>query len=258
MRNILYVFVILFTSLTILSCEKGEKLTDYEELVTLQFDGLPNGTKVFRNGAKVLASGSRYKVPVGEATYSFENAEGKVVMEQELDVSGAMTITVFESGEGLLLVSPIDDVEVNPTKLKVDIANLSSFNEGKEVTLAFYRMNMNIEVTTEATYIDDVKPVFTDEFVEVDFGDLTNFENGEGGLIYLLDENREPYRRDGLPVVFTFGPIVHNYSTDGAAELDKVYKIILKEEDFDIPLEGPFGAYPEGFYMCTATVLLSK
>lgn len=258
-KHIFYLLLIGMLGGVLQSCEKGEVVTTYEELAVLQFNGLPNGTTVFRNEAQVPASGDQsYKVPLGKATYRFEDAEGKLVMEQELEVTNTTKpITVFDSGDGLLLVTPIDDVEVNPTKLKVDIVNLSSFhNEDKEVTLAIYRMNLFFEVVTQATYIDNVKSVFADEFVEVDFGDLTNFENGEGGLIYVLDENREPYRKEGLPVAFVFVPTIRYPS--GTAELDKVYKIILKEEEFDGPLEGPFGAYPEGFYICTATVLLSK
>lgn len=199
-----------------------------------------------------------YKVPAGKASYRFEDAEGNILMEHELEVtSDSKPITVFDSGNGFLLVNPIDEVEVNPAKLKLDIANVSNITDKNNVTLAVYRLNFNLEAVTEPTIIRNVTSNFTDEFKEVDFGDLTNFENGEQAAIYVLDENMEPYRREGLPVAFVFSPTIEY--PEGAAELNKVYKIILKEEEeTDFPLEGPFGAYPEGFYMCGATVLLSK
>lgn len=251
MRNILYLFIVLYTAIGVISCEKGEKLTDYEELVILQFNGLPNGTKVFRNGAEVSASGSRsYKVPVGEATYSFEDQEGNVIMEQRMDVTGPLSITVFDSGSGFVLVTPIDEIEVNPDKLKLDVANLTSVAESDKVNLAVYRLNLNFEAVTEPTIITEVSSGFKDEFIEVEFGDLSVIENGETGIIYMLDENMEPYRKDGLPIGFLL--------TLDAADLDKVYKIILSEKDELGALEGPFGAYEEGFYGYFATTLLSK
>ncbi|PRD56113.1 hypothetical protein [Sphingobacterium gobiense] len=259
MQRILYLFIAFYSAVGLQSCEKGEKLNPYEELVLLQFNGLPNGTTVLRNGASVPASAYQsYKVPFGRATYRFEDAEGNILLEQELNVDNdSKPITVFDSGNGLLLVTPIDDVEVNPTKLKLDIANVSDITDKDNVTLAVYRLNLNLEAVTEPTIIRNVTSNFTDEFTEVDFGDLSVFENGESGVIYVLDDNMEPYRKEGLPVAFIFSPTVR-YSPEGSAELDKVYKVILKEEEYDIPLEGPFGVYPEGFYMCTAIVLLSK
>lgn len=254
MRNFLYLFIVLYTAIGVISCEKGEKLTDYEELVILQFNGLPNGTTVFRNGAEVSASGSRsYKVPVGEATYGFEDQEGNVMMEQKMDVTGPLSITVFDSGNGLVLVTPIDDVEVTPDKLKLDIANLTGIAESDKINLAVYRLNLNFEAVTEPTIITEVSSGFKDEFVEVEFGDLSVVENGESGIIYILDDNMEPYRKNGLPIAFLF-----NLPFDNAGVIHKVYKIVLSEKDELGALEGPFGAYEEGFFVYQTSVPLSK
>ncbi|TJZ53715.1 hypothetical protein FAZ15_16965 [Sphingobacterium olei] len=255
MRKFLYILTLCFLYTSFVSCEKGEAIHTWEEFSTLQFNGLPNGANIYRNNKKLTANNSIfYKVPQGEALYRFEDNTGKVLLEQSLDFNTTSeTITIFDSGDGFLLVKPLDNVEVNPTKFKFDIANLCSISGGKEVNVMVYRLNTNLEIVAGPSTINGVKTTFTEEFAEVDFGDLVAFENGESGLIYILDENLEPYRQDGLPIGFLLTPTM----TD--TNLHKVYKLVLKEDkDAGFPFEGPFGAYPEGFYVYYATVLLSK
>lgn len=262
MRNIVYLFLTFYAACSISSCEKSEIVTTYEELVTVQFNGLPNGTAVFRNGAEVPSSGYQsYKVPVGEATYRFEDSEGTVLMEQQLNVTEALSITVFDSGNGLLLVIPIDDVEVNPSKIKFDIANVSSFSNEEEVNLVIVRVNSQQLPAGEPDTIRNVNNIFTDEFVEIDFGGFTNETENlySHTLIYVYDQNMDPYRIQDLPVVYRLRLGFDDEETGNPAKLHKVYKVVLKDDDSGRAYTTrAIGLFEEGMYYYSVNPLLSK
>ena len=206
------IYLLISLIMSMMACQKGEMVSSYQEFSEVLFsEPLPSGMQIYRNGDVLTISGQqRVKTPMGEATYTFVDGTGTVLLEQMLAFDKRRdTVSFIEDGEASYVLRSLADVAVNPARIKLDIANLSAFTEGNPVNIQAYKVdNLTLAPLGEPETMSNVSSVFTHNFYELDLGGYAALPVAEVGnyaiLLYLVDREGQPYRINGYPVAYFF------------------------------------------------------
>lgn len=259
MKKIIYALLLILLGT---SCQRGEEIAPFTELSNIfLFTGFDN-VSISRNGEQLSVSQRLIKVPLGEAVYSFRDADGNMLLEQSMEfLNNRDTISFSNNGEASFVGRSLGSVPVNPLRIKVDVANLSSFNAGAAVNLIAYKIDAGLNILSDSEEVSDVSNVLSNNYTELDLDGFASTDPAEAGqfmiFFYVVDDNMQPYLKDGYPIAFAAIPQLDFLNT--GASLHKVYQIILRDVDSNIigPMDG-IGAYPQGAYVYFAEVFQSK
>lgn len=250
MRKLFYLVVV---SLLFGACQKGEYVEAFDNLSTIYLSGNFANISIDRNDERLSVAQNLIRVPVGEATYRFSDAEGNVLLEELVTFDNTRdTISFLFNGENSLLLRSLGNVSVNPQRFKIDMANIGAFNNGGEVNVVACMVDEFLMPLSEPETISDVTNTFTNNFVELELGGYASspFAQTAGYYIffYPVDGNMEPYLQDGYPIAFAMSLSRHQNNATDPIGLQKVYQIALRD---DVPSDylgmvPGVGIYPEG------------
>ncbi len=255
MKKIFYTLIFVFL---LAGCKKGEEVPVFEELSTVFLSSGFNNVTIYKDNQRVSVQQSSMKVPSGEALYRFQDVEGVPLLEQVLEFSAGLdTISFVSDGENSLLLRSLAKIAVDPTKLKVDVANLGAFANGRDVNLMVYKVDASsLEVLGEGEPIPNVSRTFSNNFNTLDLDGIASDPDAHNKFslfLYVMDDDMQPVLKDGSPIVF----LLSLASTE--AVTNKVYQLVLRDSpDFEMGMIEGFGIYPDGSYFYSLTAQQSK
>ncbi|GGH16884.1 hypothetical protein FAZ19_12975 [Sphingobacterium alkalisoli] len=201
-----YIIAFIASFFMLSSCEKGEKLSSFQEFARLSISGLDPNLIVYCNDIAVNLP----HIPAGNVNISLVNrSTGEKVFEKGYEIVGEQTLYYFQDQ---LLTNPQDTMGKIEGTIQVRLANFSDkiSDESKPIHLVFQQelgidwdLFMNIYAEHSDT-VYNVESSFGEEYSKLKVVESPETNNIYRARAKVLNEDKSPLKVDGKEVYLIF------------------------------------------------------